>query len=60
MSHLSHTEKNMEYCVVVTDSPECKALRGVGSGDTLVANPNHWRQDAVVGCFTIFVRQLSK
>lgn len=46
---------NLAYRMVPLGSSLEASTRGTGSGDTFVANPEGWRQTAVIGEVVIFV-----
>ncbi len=45
-----------ESAVGPSGDPETEALRGTGSGPDFIPNPLGWRQNAVAGGFTVFIR----
>jgi hypothetical protein len=52
----THRAQGHEWTVAALNSPEDRALRGTGTGDTFVPGPEQWRQVAVTGDVVVFQR----
>ncbi len=53
---LYHDLPGYQTAVGVSGAPETEALRGTGAGPSFVPNPLGWRQNAIAGGFTVFIR----